>query len=62
MQVLFKNHFFLITGVRVKFRFETSIEHARQVSVKSLLGALGAICKISRDAGEHLFADELFVY
>ena len=40
----------------------TSIEHVRQLSVKSLLGALGAICNISSDDGEDLFADELFVY
>ena len=33
----------------------------RQLSVKSLLGALGAICNISSDDGEDLFADELFV-
>ena len=34
----------------------------QQLSVKSVLGALGAICNISSDDGEDLFADELFVY
>ena len=60
--------FLFITGVRVKFRFERlrnklrSSEHVRKLGVKSLLGALGAICNISSDDGEDLFADELFVY
>ena len=40
----------------------TSIEHVRQLSVQSLLRALGAICNISSDDGEDLFADELFAY
>ena len=30
--------------------------------MKSLLGALGAICNISSNDEEDLFADELFVY
>ena len=61
VQVLFKNHFFFITEVRVKSPKWTSIEHVRQLRVKSLLGALGAICNISSGDGEDLFAEELFV-
>ena len=42
---------------------EINFDRARSaLSVKSLLGALGAICSISSDDGEDLFADELFVH
>ena len=41
---------------------ETNFDRAlRQLSLKSLLGALGTICSISSDDGKDFFADELFV-
>ena len=49
-------------GLDLKDSEITSIENVQQLSVKSLLGALGAICNISGDDGEDLFADELFAY
>ena len=65
VRILFKNHFFFITGVRVKFDSKDSkinFDRARSTTVKSLLGALRALYNISSDDGEDLFADELLVY
>ena len=41
---------------------EINFDLARSTTVNSLLRALRAICKISSDAGEDFFADELLVY
>ena len=41
---------------------EINFDRARSTTVKSLLGALRAICNISSDDGEDLFADELLTY
>jgi len=41
---------------------EINFDLARSTTVNSLLSALRAICKISSDAGEDFFADELLVY
>ena len=55
VQFLFQNHFFFVTGVRVKFRFkdsEINFDQARSTTVNLLLRALRAICNISSDDGE----------
>ena len=67
VRILFNNHFFFITGVRVKFRFERLQNKLRSSTFDncemiSLLGALRALYNISSDDGEDLFADELLVY
>ena len=42
---------------------EINFDRARSATQREImLGALGAICNISSDDGEDLFADELFVY
>ena len=46
--------------------FEINIDRARSATQREItawsFGTLGAICNISRDDGEDLFADELFIY
>ena len=44
-----------------KINFDRARSPVRQLNVKSLHGALGAICNISSDDGEGLFAHELFI-
>ena len=47
-------YLFLITGVRGKFRFERNqinFDPARSTTMKSLPGALRALCNISSDDG-----------
>ena len=44
-----------------KINFDRARSPVRQLSVKSLHGALEAICNISSDDGEGLFAHELFI-
>ena len=41
---------------------EINFDRARFTTVKSLHGALRALCNISNDDGEELFANELLVY
>ena len=63
-----KNYFSFVSGVRGKFRFERLRNKLRSSTfdncelTQSLLRALRAICNISSDDGEDLFADELLVY
>ena len=44
-----------------KINFDRARSPVRQLNVKSLHGALGAICNISSDDGEDLFTHELFI-
>ena len=41
---------------------EINFDRARSTTVKSLLGALRALCNISSDDREDLFVDELLIY
>ena len=62
--VLFKNHFFFITGVKVKFRFERLRNKLRSSTFDNceITAWSSEICIISSDNGEDFFADELLVY
>ena len=65
-----RNHFFFITGVRVKFRFERLQNKLRSSTfdnvncdwITAWSFELRALYNISSDDGEDLFADELLVY
>ena len=60
VRVLFKNHFFFITGVELSFDSKDSDINFNRAH--STTGALRALCNISSDDGEELIADELLVY